>query len=322
MKSGHAAGLESFIYGKTASMLASDALLIGISSLVIVILSVLLFKEFNLLCFDPDFASSQGWPVMGLEALLMGLVVAVTVIGLQSVGLILVIAMLIIPPAAARFWTEKLSRMIVISAVFGAMSGMLGAVLSALVPRLPAGAIIVVTASLFFFVSLVFGSARGALKRVVRQAAFRRRVRVQHLLRALYEYGEAEIEPCGPVPLQELFDARSWSPGQLRTLLRRTAREGLVHRTDGQVGLTETGATRARRVVRNHRLWEIYLMRYADVATTRVDHGADEIEHVLGRELVAELERAVREESPDLAIPPSPHLLAQSGGCGDRGGSS
>jgi manganese/zinc/iron transport system permease protein len=316
MKSGHAAGLESFIYGKTASMLANDALIIGIASLVIIVASVLLFKEFKLLCFDPEFASSQGWPVMRLEALLMGLVVAVTVIGLQSVGLILVIALLIIPPAAARFWTEKLSRMLIISAVFGALSGNLGTRFSALVPRLPAGAIIVVTASLFFFVSLVAGATRGALVRAVRQARFRRRVSVQHLLRALYEHGEAEGQPGRPVHREALADIRSWSPGQLNTLLRRADHADMVHRENGSLRLTERGLLEAQKVVRNHRLWETYLIRYADVATSRVDHGADEIEHVLGTSLVADLEKAVKEEFPGVSVPPSPHNLAAGGSSG------
>lgn len=88
-------------------------------------------KEFTLLCFDEDFASTEGWPTLWLDILLLGLVTAVTVIGLQSVGIILIIAFLITPPAAARFWTHRLSTMTALSAVIGALSGWLGASLSA-----------------------------------------------------------------------------------------------------------------------------------------------------------------------------------------------
>ena len=84
---------------------------------------VLLFKEFRLLCFDRGFAAGQGWPTVRIDLMLMGLMILVTVIGLQTVGLILIIALLIIPPAAARFWTEKLWAMLVIAAVLGGISG-------------------------------------------------------------------------------------------------------------------------------------------------------------------------------------------------------
>ncbi|MEX0585729.1 MAG: iron chelate uptake ABC transporter family permease subunit, partial [Pirellulales bacterium] len=100
MHEGSSAGLKSFIYGKTASMLSSDAILIAVAACGIAVLAGLLFKEFTLLCFDEDYAGSQGWPTGRLDALLMGAVVCVTVIGLQAVGLILMIALLVVPPAA------------------------------------------------------------------------------------------------------------------------------------------------------------------------------------------------------------------------------
>jgi manganese/zinc/iron transport system permease protein len=149
MRQGHAAGLESFIYGKTASMLAGDAMLIGGAALVVITTAVLLFKEFRLLCFDEAFAKSQGWPVRALDIVMMLLVVTVTVIGLQAVGLILMIALLVIPPATARFWTEHLQTLVWLSAITGGISGLIGALASALVPNLPAGAVIVLVAAAF-----------------------------------------------------------------------------------------------------------------------------------------------------------------------------
>ena len=98
---------------------------------------LLLFKEFRLVCFDPEFASAQGWPVDRIDLLMMALVVAVTVIGLRAVGLILVVALLIIPAAAARFWTERLSVMTMLAPRrSAALSGYLGAAASALLPAL------------------------------------------------------------------------------------------------------------------------------------------------------------------------------------------
>jgi manganese/zinc/iron transport system permease protein len=190
MQSGSAAGLESFIYGRTASMLASDAWRIGLAGAAVATATLLLFKEMAMLCFDQDFAASQGWPVHTLDVAMMALVVVVTVIGLQAVGLMLMVAMLVIPSAAARFWTDRLPALVAIAAAIGAVSGLIGAGISALVPRLPAGAIIILVAAVGFLVSLVAGPARGLLARGLRRWRLVRKVNHQNLMRALYERQE------------------------------------------------------------------------------------------------------------------------------------
>lgn len=305
MKHGHAAGIDSFIYGKTASMLAADAWLIGGTAVLIGIVCLLLFKEFTLLCFDQDFAGAQGWPVLKLDAVLMVLVAVVTVIGLQAVGLILVVAMLITPAAAARFWCERLRWMVAVSAMIGALSGMAGALASAMLPKLPAGAVIVLIGSAIFGLSLLFGSRRGLFLRLREARTLARSTARQHLLRAMYELAEQEVS-C---TLAVLLQVRSWRPSWLRAAIRRATRDGLLRETTAGWALTEEGRVQAARVVRNHRLWEIYLLTHADVATSRVDREADRIEHVLGDVLVSRLEAQLAEELPGQAMPPSPHAM-------------
>ena len=316
MQTGSAAGLESFIYGKTASMLSSDAWLIGAAAATVAVLCALLFKEFTLLCFDGAYARTEGWPVAWLDLVMMGMVVAVTVIGLQAVGLILIIALLIIPPAAARFWTDRLSAMVLASAAIGATSGLLGAVMSALRPRLPAGAIIVVVASLIFVVSMVFGPTRGVLRRFREHQRLSRKVSRQHLLRAIYETAEGDgADPMTTgVPVAELLQMRSWSTAGLRRALRSAERAGLVFEgSDGNYRLTDDGMVEATSAVRNHRLWEAYLVTHADIAPSHVDRDADQIEHVLGRQMIKKLEAVVAAEHPDLLVPPSPHAIGAEG---------
>lgn len=321
MKQGHAAGLESFIYGKTASMLASDAWLIAGAAGAVVLICAMLFKEFRLLCFDHEFAAAQGWPVQRLEALMMGLVVLVTVIGLQAVGLILVIALLIVPAAAARFWTNRLGMMVVLASVIGAISCLFGAALSALLPRLPAGAIIVAAACLVFVTSMLFAPERGVLARFVEHSRLQSRVARQHLLRAMFEWFELldpslgrEGRPIPPGPgvaAEHLLHARSWTTRALHRLIRRMERAGLVCRdAAGGFRLTDEGLVEARRVVRNHRLWEMYLITHADIAPSHVDRDADQIEHVLGRTMVEKLQGLLDTEQPG-AVPPSPHPIGR-----------
>ncbi len=315
MQSGHAAGLEAFIYGKTASMGANDARLIAVAAAAAAVTCVLLFKEFKLLCFDEGFAASRGWPVVALDLALMALVVIVAIVGLQAVGLILMIALLVIPAAAARFWTEDMRRMAWISAGLGAVGGMLGAAMSALFSKLPSGAMIVLVCTFFFLVSLVGGTARGVLVRWLRRRWLNRSVDRQHLLRAIYEILEAHPGPlnqdAGPlvVSAHKLSQKRSWSLHRLRQELRRAERANLVVVADDQVHLTRHGLLEATRLTRQHRLWELYLITHADLAPSRVDRDADAIEHVLEPELVARLEALLEPSRPDLGVPASPHEL-------------
>ena len=313
---GSAAGLDRFIFGRAASMIRSDAILITVAAALIAVAALLLFKEFTILCFDSDFAASEGWPVGLLDTLLMGLAVMVTVIGLQSVGMILVIALLIIPPAAARFWTHRLKPMVWISGITGALSAFVGAFISGIQPDLPTGALIVLTATAFFVFSLIVGTDRGVARRVIDHWQLTRKVARQNLLRALYESREHGPDPTPDDPLgigvavADLERRRSWTPAQLSRQLQAAGRDGLIRRgTDSLWYFTQSGLVEARRIVRNHRLWEIFLITHADIAPGRVDRDADAIEHVLGPELTSELETLLAAEQPDLAVPPSPHIV-------------
>lgn len=312
MPGGSAGGLKDFIFGQTAAMLAADAVLIGGTALVITLMVAVIYKELKILCFDEGFAGSQGWPTGGLDILLMGAVVVVTVIGLQAVGLILMIALLVVPPAAARFWTDRMSRLILISGAFGAAGAWTGAFLSATLADLPAGAVIVLGQGVFFVVSLLVGRKRGVLLRMARHQLLRWRVRRQHVLRSMWERFERQgISPDSPrarVTFDDLLHARSWGPLRLRLMLAHLKWRGALYRDPaGAWGLTREGLPMAERMVRNHRLWELFLIHYADTAPAQVDRGADRIEHVLRPSLVAELEDLLREEHA--RVPASPHPM-------------
>ena len=313
MPTGNQAGLESFIYGKTASMLTSDAQAIGATALLVLVTCVVLYKEFAILSFDPDFGRAQGWPVFGLDVTMMLLVTAVTVIGLQAVGLILIIALLITPAAAARFWTNRLPWMLAVSGGIGAISGCVGSGLSAVVPRLPAGAIIVLVAAGFFGISMLIGVRHGLVLRIVQASRLRRRVARQHLLRAMYEWLDREPDGIArTVPRAALLRARSWSPRRLGRCLRSARSDGLITATRDGARLTDSGRREAARVARNHRLWEIYLITHADIAPSHVDRDADQIEHVLDPTMIRSLEaKLAGTETRD--VPASPHVLTNGG---------
>jgi len=310
LPAGSAAGLESFIYGKTASMVWSDFLLIVAAAVGVLIATVLLFKELKVLCFDADFAGAQGWPVARLDFAMLALVAVVTVIGLQAVGLILIIALLIIPSAAARFWTDRMIVMLLLAGGFGAAAGWLGSSWSALATDLPAGAMIVLVAAGIFILSMILGSTRGVLVRGLQRWRLARTVAKQHLLRAMYEIVEQANRLTEPLlEWSELLAARSWSARLLRRHLRIAQRGGLIDRVGARsYRLTRAGTHAAARAVRNHRLWEMYLIAYADIAPSHVDRDADQIEHVLQPEMIERLEGLLSANVRNAAtVPPSPH---------------
>lgn len=325
------AGLRHFLLGQPAAMSAGEAKLIGAVAVVAVVACAALFKELRLVCFDRSFARAQGWPVDALDLGILGLVVVVTVIGLQSVGLVLIVALLITPAAAARFWTERLWLMTVLGAVLGGVSCYVGVAISAVLPRAPAGAVIVLTASAVFLVSLFFAPNRGVAARAVRSARFSLDVEQQHLLRAVYEAVESSgAGSGGAVDVEGLGRSRSWSRARFAVLLRVLALRGWVRVVEGEEGracvLTGRGEREALRVTRNHRLWEQYLISHAELAPTHVDRSADMIEHVLGRELVERLEEALRGRGAlpvpldERGAPPSPHPIHGGRGRGAGGG--
>ena len=325
METGNAAGLSSFIYGKTASMLFFDAMLIALTALTSIIFCILFFKEFALICFDADYGATQGWPVARLDFLMMTIVVVVTVIGLQAVGLILVVALLIIPASSARFWTFSLKHMLWLSGMFGAVSGMLGSGISALMANLPAGAVIVLTASVIFIFSMVFGTARGILRLVYERLKLRRKITKENLLRDIYEWFESvnhakdgqasAIDADKPLPrVKDILLRRSWSLRHLQRAIGRMQSAGLIDMdAAGLIRFTDEGNETARQVVRKHRLWEAYLISHADVAPGMVDLSADRIEHILDQEIISKLEKLFPDVSTKI-LPQSPHKIESAEG--------
>lgn len=314
--SGNQAGLQHFILGSASTMTTGDVWLITKVAVVITVVVGLLFKEFEVLAFDEDFARTQGWPVFALDFALLMLVVAVTVIGLQSVG-VLMVALLIAPPTAARFWTEKLRTMMLLSASFGAISAASGTVLSALFPQLAGGPTIVMMGSLCFLISLLLGKERGLIGRWLMQRDVSRRIGRHDLLRAFYEVIESQtafvaaltVEQLTALPVKflDLQSKRAWTVRRLQQLIRENLIAGIIRYdvTDGW-RLTQMGAIEAQQVVRKHRLWELYLIERADFGAAHVDRVVDDIEHVVDPELLAQLECSVASRG-DRVVPPSPH---------------
>ena len=161
-------GLNKFIFGQASTFIERDVNVILITGIILLVIIVLFWKEFKLVSFDSDFAKTLGFPSKKIEILISILIVATVIIGIQAAGVILISAMLISPAVAARQWTDKLSVMVILSAIFGGISGFFGTLISISQENLPTGPIIVVIISLIVLFSILFSNKRGIIFKIIR----------------------------------------------------------------------------------------------------------------------------------------------------------
>lgn len=266
MSSGRQAGLEDFLLGSTAGMLYADAVTIAVGGALALALALLLRRPMTMVAFDPGHAATIGIDTRRIDLATMGLVMAVTVVGLKIVGLIMVIALVIIPPVAARFWSERSERVALIAGVFGGMAGYLGAAISASAPALPTGPIIVLVAFAIFVVSLLVAPARGTVAAWTRARRYHRRV---HLRQGLLAMAQG-------LPVHE-----AWT----RRLL---VAEGLA-RADGVA--TEAGRAKAAQAMRDERRWAVLRGLPAYEAAASLYDGLRDIETVLTPDQLEDIDR-------------------------------
>lgn len=155
------AGLDKFLFGQAATLIMSDVITMAAVGVVALGLMMLFWKEFKLASFDPEFGAAAGFPIRLLDVLLTTLLVVAIVIGLQTVGVVLMSAMVVAPAAAARQWTNRLGVMVALSACFGALAGVSGAAISSVVKHMPTGPTIVLCISVIVAISMLFAPNRG-----------------------------------------------------------------------------------------------------------------------------------------------------------------
>jgi manganese/zinc/iron transport system permease protein len=288
---------QTYLYGQAATMTDIHIAIYGILSLIVVLVLILFFKELQLISFNSEYAESLGIKVQKINALIFFLTALSVVIGIRSVGVVLMSAMFISPAVAARQFTNRLSVMLVLAGIFGLFSGFLGNYFSLewtnyLVEQnpgmrlaLPTGPMIVLVASLFCIAALLLAPERGLLVRWTRAIYFRYQCACENILKSIWRISES-----APVSLEQIAKHQPLPRLQLRLILRRLAYNGWLTRTKKQhYALTHDGQQRAKQIVRLHRLWEVYLANYLGVGAERVHRNAEEIEHILTPELEDEL---------------------------------
>ncbi|HSK87660.1 MAG TPA: metal ABC transporter permease [Anaerolineales bacterium] len=239
------AGLDKFLFGQAATLLQSDVITMGIIGAITLGVLVIFWKEFKLITFDPEYAASLGFPVRVLDVLLTTLLVIAIVIGLQTVGVVLMSAMIVAPAAAARQWTDKLNLMVLLGGLFGALAGVGGTLVSSSAERLPTGPVIVLCVSVIVLFSMLFATNRGLLWNRIRSQRNRRKLRARAVLADLNTLAMQH-------PNEEhghsiaVLRAMSTNPDGVSHALRQLEERGHAREVSHNVwALTEAGLTEA-----------------------------------------------------------------------------
>ena len=267
------------------------------------LLVTLFYKELKIASFDPALAVSVGINATLMHYLLMGLVSLTTVASFESVGAILVVAMLIVPGAAAYLWSDRLVVVIALAMIFGAASAVVGYVLASEWDSSIAGAMVVVVGGIFLF-SLLFSPNQGVLARFWQRLQLSLQVAQDHMLLALAR--RAEVADPGLAREALLGSAAVWR-GMAQLAFRRLQQRHLLQAVrSSHYALSEAGRREALRLLRNHRLWETYMSRLG-LPEDHTHDPADAIEHFISAELAVELGVEVGDERDPQGkqIPPS-----------------
>jgi manganese/zinc/iron transport system permease protein len=232
LPTGTQAGLDTFLFGQAATLLPRDVAVMSILGVLALAGTAALWKELKLLSFDREFGAALGLPMQRLDVILTTLIVVAIVVGLQTVGVVLMSAILIAPAAAARQWSDRLGRIVLLAAAFGAAAGVTGAVVSAATPRLPTGPTIILCAGAIMLVSLLAAPRRGLLAEVIRGRRSRRILREMGVLEDLYTLARRHADPRHPHPAVVLRTMTS-QPETVATGLDRLARRGWVEQVRG-----------------------------------------------------------------------------------------
>lgn len=245
------AGLDKYLFGQAAALITKDIITMSILGGLSLFIIMLLWKEFKLLCFDPEFGNSLGFPMKALDILLTAIIVAAIVIGLQTVGVVLMSAMLIAPAAAARQWTDKLHLMVILSSVFGAAGGIIGGAASSLTSRVPTGPAIVISISGIVFFSILFAFNRGLIWNYLKEKRQRNRIQADKVLTDLLILAKHHNNTLHGHS-ENVLKTMSSSSTNINKSLKILENLGMTKQMDKQWSLTPKGFEYAEKISKQH----------------------------------------------------------------------
>ncbi|OGN64973.1 MAG: hypothetical protein A3E80_00530 [Chlamydiae bacterium RIFCSPHIGHO2_12_FULL_49_9] len=299
---------QMLLFGQAATMSDLHIAIYGAMALLVSAFLFLTFRPLQASLFDRNYSISANLPVALLEKILFWLLLISLIVGIRSVGVVLMSGMVIAPVVAARQFSEKLQTVFILSGFFGALSGLLGNYISvigsiSLSLTLPTGPMIVLAASSIAVLSLLFAPKRGLVFRMLRVYAFRLRCLEENLLKAIWKKETAAFS--------DLKKDHQVSSMALKYALYRMKKEGWLIDQNKSFSLTDDGLQKGASLVRLHRLWELYLAEKLGVQGEHIHNTAEEMEHILTPEIEARLTDLLSDPTTDPHSQPIPKRRAR-----------
>ncbi|MBI4439906.1 metal ABC transporter permease [Candidatus Woesearchaeota archaeon] len=277
--------LYHILFGNVLGVSTTDMIITAVSGLVVLVTIILLFKELLLHAFDPIMASSIGLPTSFFHYLLMFLLSVTIVASLQTVGIVLVIAMLITPGAAAYLLVRRLSHMMLVAAGIGIVSSLAGLYFSYYL-NVASGAMMVLVAGLIFLLAFLFSPREGVIWKTIRKRRIALNTMLEDCLLSVYRLSDGK----GYVGIE-----KAEHPSVVSTL----EKQKLANVKGSLVRLSPLGMKRATYLIKVHRLWETYLVEKADIPTEHVHDFAHKYEHITPVNVASEMNRVLNHPKRD-----------------------
>jgi ABC-type Mn2+/Zn2+ transport system permease subunit/Mn-dependent DtxR family transcriptional regulator len=276
--------LKDFLFGNVLGISNEDIYLTFGIALYTMVCVFLFYRYLFITTFQPTIAETMGISAKTIHYFLMLLLSFVIVASLRTVGVILVVAMLITPAATALLLSERLKRVIVISAVIGVLSAALGLVCSIVLETTP-GPAMTLCATLFYFLAVLFSPTQGLLFKYNQNRIEKRRILREDILRQVIKK-----QPEG-TSIAALTERLNIPESRIQSTVNVMTKSNLITRMSDKVILTDAGINKAEQLVRAHRLWETYQVRKMGLDSNQIHNEADQIEHFLSEELLDEIDR-------------------------------
>ena len=278
--------LKDFLFGNVLGDGDDDLIMTG-AVMILVVLSIVIFYRYLFAStFQPTIASTMGIPVKWMHYYLMLLLSFAVVAAMQTVGVILVVAMLITPASTALLLRDRLPSVLILSGLIGFISSLAGLVISILY-EMPPGPAIAVTATVFYLLAAMLSPEKGLMGRWFRHKQQERKIKLEDILKEAFKMSFSQN-----VDKHALSKKLGDSPSRIQRLISILSSQKLIQsNTAGGIQLTEAGNDQANKLIRAHRLWESYLVNEMGMDASQIHPEAEKYEHLLTSEQVDEVDK-------------------------------
>jgi manganese/zinc/iron transport system permease protein len=287
--SGAQSGLDTFLFGKAAALTEQDMWTFLLVSFLIIAIIFFFYKDFMLYTFDLNYALAIGKPVKLYKIVLTSITVLAIVLGISTVGVILMASLLFTPVATARFWSNKLSSIIPIAALLAVLSSFIGTFLSYSDEHTPTGPSIVLVLAIVALISFVMAPKKGILSKSLNHIRNAQKIQEENILKTMYQLGEQSDDFSKKYSEELIAQKRNFEPKILKKGLDRLISKGYVEKINHEYVFTIQGRNLGQRVTRLHRLWEMYLSQNLMLSPDHVHDDAEAIEHIITPEIEQKL---------------------------------